>query len=443
MRGLSKLRALHQQTGHLAPTQKCLSLSTAAVKTDGQNNGSGGSQEEGGSQRVMQSLAAAAAVAAVAAALNDRCSVYAKEDHEEQDHVKSDNRVRQFHTPDMVFNYFASYRKRNTSDQKHGVTSSRSRWAMMMSPMDLYTALTPDCSRFGLGAGVHEEITEEAINSGSVMKKKKEQSPVKNSVLNKIGATGLLSYADFCVLLALLSTPKRYTDTIFNVLDVDGSQKIGVKEFAYVSSKMALKSGGFGSYTDQDQKEVLASSSGLLNYLFGVNRDQEVSKEEFKKLQIDLLNELIELQFLEYDKENTGVITELDFAQFLLKNGKIPKKKKASMIKNVKSQWPSKAKGVTLQEFKDFFAILASGGELERALYYLDVEGSGVDQAEFRKISSWVSGTEISDHIVDIIFTLLDDDGDRRLQKAEISQVLIDWRNSRGYDKVNLLPMMA
>jgi len=54
-----------------------------------------------------------------------------------------------------------------------------------------------------------------------------------------------------------------------------------------------------------------------------------------------------------------------------------------------------------------------------------------------------VSGTEISDHIVDIIFTLLDDDGDRRLQKAEISQVLIDWRNSRGYDKVNLLPMMA
>ena len=72
MRGLSKLRALHQQTGHLAPTQKCLSLSTAAVKTDGQNNGSGGSQEEGGSQRVMQSLAAAAAVAAVAAALNDR-----------------------------------------------------------------------------------------------------------------------------------------------------------------------------------------------------------------------------------------------------------------------------------------------------------------------------------------------------------------------------------
>ena len=35
-----------------------------------------------------------------------------------------------------------------------------------------------------------------------------ESSPVSGSVLNEIGKLGLLSYQDFCFLLALISTPK-------------------------------------------------------------------------------------------------------------------------------------------------------------------------------------------------------------------------------------------
>ena len=35
-----------------------------------------------------------------------------------------------------------------------------------------------------------------------------EMSPVEESVLNEIAGLGLLSYADFCFLLALLSTPR-------------------------------------------------------------------------------------------------------------------------------------------------------------------------------------------------------------------------------------------
>ena len=31
-----------------------------------------------------------------------------------------------------------------------------------------------------------------------------------------------------------------------------------------------------------------------------------------------------------------------------------------------------------------------------------------------RKVSSWVSGADISVHVTDVIFTLLDDDGDGR-----------------------------
>merc|ERR1719192_835470 len=108
------------------------------------------------------------------------------------------------------------------------------------------------------------------------------------------------------------------------------------------------------------------------------------------------MDELVELQFPEYDKahtsENKGRISEEDFANFLLKNGKIPKKKKANLLKNVKSKWPTMGQGISFDSFKNFFYVLAGGGELERALFYLDVEQMGVSPEEFRKVSSWVSG---------------------------------------------------
>jgi len=422
MRGWSNLRNIHRGSSAILVSKRSLATGSRAGQEQGNNEGS---------QRLLQSLAAAAAAAAMAAAaLDDRRTVSAKEETSKEK-AQVENRVRQFQTPDMVFNYFASYRK----------AGSKGRWANLMSPMDVYSALTPDCSRFGKGHGDYIEVTDQDLVSMTTQSSKiqVELSPVKNSILNKIGKDGLLTYSDFVFLLALVSTPSRYIDTAFQVFDVNGNDSINLKEFAYISSKNALKSGGFGSYTESDQKEALESKSGLLNYLFGINKQMEVTKEQFKQLQKDLMDELIELQFLEYDKENMGRISEVDFANFLLKNGKIPKKKKATLLKNVKTKWPTMGQGITFTSFKNFFYILAGGGELERALFYLDVEGIGVDQAEFKKIASWVSGSEISEHVTDVVFTLLDDDGDKRLQRDELAHVLLDWRNSRGLDKLSLI----
>jgi hypothetical protein len=37
--------------------------------------------------------------------------------------------------------------------------------------------------------------------------------------------------------------------------------------------------------SDRDQETVLSSHSGLLNYMFGINREKVLTKESFKKLQ--------------------------------------------------------------------------------------------------------------------------------------------------------------
>ena len=60
--------------------------------------------------------------------------------------------------------------------------------SMMMTPMDFYAAITPDCSlAHGVGAGVHVDLAEAAVLSGGVHQ---QRSPGSKSVLNEIGSLG-------------------------------------------------------------------------------------------------------------------------------------------------------------------------------------------------------------------------------------------------------------
>ena len=98
---------------------------------------------------------------------------------------------------------------------------------MMMSPMDFYSSITPDCRlAHGVGAGAHVDVTEAEVAKNDFYL---EKSPIKGSILNEIGAQGLLSYSDFCFLLTMLSTPQRYIDTAFNLFDVTGDGNIEAK----------------------------------------------------------------------------------------------------------------------------------------------------------------------------------------------------------------------
>merc|ERR1712055_51796 len=396
-----------------------------AVAHRAKHGGSEGSNGSGGQGSVHAlALAAGLAAAAAAKAYSERERISLKAETSE---VKvHENRVRMFMTRDKIFNYFASFQHISKTGRKD----------MMMTPLDFYSSITPDCSlAFGTGSGVHVDVTDKEVNSGDYFWGK---SAALDSLLNKVGEQGLLSYADYCFLLSLLSTPKRFIETAFNLFDVTGDGHINAKEFAYVSSKLASKSGGFGAYSATDQEEILASSSGLLNFLFGKDRTGKLNREGFVKLHSDLLEEVIQLEFSEYDKTRSGRISERDLCHFLLKNSKIPPKKQAAMLKRVEKVWPSKARGISLPSFRNLFSALSSGAELERALFFLDVENIGVDMEEFRKVSSWVTQQELSDHVAKVLFVLIGGDEKGRILKEEISPVLGEWRFSRGFDKGSL-----
>ena len=91
--------------------------------------------------------------------------------------------------------------------------------------MDFFSAITPDCSiHKAAGSGVYEEISQEKLKTLRL-----DKSPVQESILNEIGAHGLISYSDYCFLLSLLSTPIRFVDTAFNLFDLTGDEQINAK----------------------------------------------------------------------------------------------------------------------------------------------------------------------------------------------------------------------
>jgi Ca2+-binding EF-hand superfamily protein len=361
--------------------------------------------------------------------------------------IDFENRIRQYSTPDQTFNYFAKF----LVSQKNS-TGGTIQW-VMMSPMDMFNAMTPEGlhseSVIGTGNYISVESEDLHLKDSNVLDHLK-KSPVQDSILNAIGENGLITYNDFCFLLTILSTPRRYISTAFELFDINGDGVLDAKEFSFTNSKLSYNPGGFGDYdiTQADQtykaEKLQDRDSGLLNILFGKDRTSKVTLTQFSEFIQKLQDEMIELEFKEYDKSETGRITEVDLASFLLKHAKVPAKQEKKMIKRVKNTWPQeyKNRGVSLQSFKNLYQALAGGEDLQRAMLFLD-KGEGVDYEEFQKIFKWVSKQELSDHVAKVMFVLFDNDMDGMINKEDIQNVLFNWRKARGLEKLGINATMG
>ena len=58
--------------------------------------------------------------------------------------------------------------------------------------------------------------------------------------------------------------------------------------------------------------------------------------------------------------------------------------------------------------------------------------------AEFTSIAKWVANSDVDPHMVEVVYALLDEDGDRNLSVKEFSPVLFQWRRSRGFEHATL-----
>ena len=131
------------------------------------------------------------------------------------------------------------------------------------------------------------------------------------------------------------------------------------------------------------------NKSGLVTYIFGKDRSRVLHVNEFKRLQRELIRDVLFLEFIRYQPdEKYHTIDEIDFCKHLLYNAHIPSKKKQRMLKRVEKAFKD-TQGITFDEFKNFYYVLFGGADLERAMFFLDTEKNGVTKDEFYNTSNF------------------------------------------------------
>ena len=176
-----------------------------------------------------------------------------------------------------------------------------------------------------------------------------------------------------------------------------------------------------------------------MNYLFGKDRARVLNPDKLKRFQRELIHDILYMEFIRYRPELNKYhnISEVDFCTHLLYNANITNKKKSRMLKRVEKKFKD-SPGVSFEEFKNFYYVLFGGADLERAMIFLDMEKQGLTKEEFMSIAHWVANRDISDHIVEVVFTLLDENLDMHLSIKEFQPVLFQWRHSRGFQRASL-----
>merc|ERR1712059_77054 len=170
-----------------------------------------------------------------------------------------------------------------------------------------------------------------------------------------------------------------------------------------------------------------------MGFLFKDDLRGCLTKDDFVKLQTDLTADVLEMEFTRYTGDTQGKMSETDFCRHLLYSSSISQKRKEKMIKLVEAEFKGKSTGIDFESFKTFYSILFGGADLERAMFFLDTENNGVSRDDFGRIANWVVGAVVDPHVIEMVYCLLDEDGDRNLSTKEFNPVLFSWRHSRGF----------
>ena len=166
-------------------------------------------------------------------------------------------------------------------------------------------------------------------------------------------------------------------------------------------------------------------NSGLKNYFFGEDLKGNLTVDRFLKFQKDLQEEILALEFRKNDENNSGKISEKDFADLLIAYAGFQPKKRAKMLRRVRKTFDEEdSPGVDLTDYLNFYQVLYSINEIDTALQYYHIAGAPIERSTMKHVAKTVAHVELSDHLVDVVFTLFDTDGDGKLSFEEFKKMM-------------------
>ncbi|XP_052869066.1 calcium uptake protein 1 homolog, mitochondrial-like isoform X2 [Anopheles cruzii] len=337
--------------------------------------------------------------------------------------IEYENRMRTFSTPDKIFRYFA------TVKLLHGESST-----VYMTPYDFLRAITPGMKQpDGLGLDQYKRYDSKSVST------RLDLHLDSDSIFYKLGAYGLISFSDYIFLLTVLSTSRRHFEIAFRMFDLNGDGDVDSEEFEKVANLIRQQTSIGNRHRDHANtgntfKVKKGVNSALTTYFFGPKNDEKLTIEKFLDFQQQLQREILTLEFMRKNPDENGNISEADFAELLLAYAGYPQKKKVKKIKRVKKRFRDHGSGISKEDYLNFFHFLNNINDVDTALTFYHIAGASIDQATLKHVAKTVALVELSDHVIDVVFTIFDENMDGQLSNREFVAVMKN-RLLRGLEK--------
>ncbi|XP_019647427.1 PREDICTED: calcium uptake protein 3, mitochondrial-like isoform X2 [Branchiostoma belcheri] len=319
---------------------------------------------------------------------------------------------------------------------------------MYMTPRDFLESVTEERPRPRIG---RRPLMDDDV--AFMLKKTPARNKGSTKFFRSMHEEGIISFTEYLFLLCILTKPHAGFNIAFNMFDTDGNQRVDKNEFMVLQEifrkkndkrKAKEEAEGVSAVQKYDtlavlegrQKEAQLLADGnvqdttLLVHLFGAKGKDDLNFQEFYKFMDNLQTEILELEFLEFAR-GMPTISEIEFAQILLRYTHLPDAAHDAIIERLKDRIPEE-KGITFDQFKPFFQFLNNLDDFAIAMQMYTFANQPVEQAEFKRAVKVSTGIDLAPHVINTVFQIFDEDGDGKLSHKEFISVMKD-RIHRGF----------
>ncbi|XP_055333532.1 calcium uptake protein 1, mitochondrial-like [Paramacrobiotus metropolitanus] len=334
-----------------------------------------------------------------------------------------ENRIRAYSTPDKVFRLFATLKIKDPDADGYGI---------YMTPDDFVRAITP-------GVRQPEGLGLDQFRLFDPTKDKIESNIPEDSIFHKLGERGLISFSDYLFLMTILAISARHIEIAFKIFDVNGDGTVDADEFEEILN--VLRSQTSVGIRHREAKLMGGSyggtkfvDSGLKTFFFGKSGTGKLKVQDFLAFQAKMKDEVLRMEF-ERMEPKSGKISERTFAKMLLTYAGISEQKQKRMLKRVKERFQGEAsEGIGFEQVHGFSQVFRHLNDIDTALGLYHVAGGSIDHSTLKRVVKTVAKTELDDHVIDVVFTLFDDNEDGRLSQREFISIM-KTRQMRGMER--------
>jgi Ca2+-binding EF-hand superfamily protein len=264
----------------------------------------------------------------------------------------------------------------------------------------------------------------------------------QTSIFERIGGKQcLITFSDYIFLVTLLSTPRRYFHIAFQMFDFDGNGNFDFDEFTKLKGLIRAQTSIGQRHRDHSTTGNILRETSIVNqYFFGENLDQLLSVDKFLQFYEQLQKEILELEFHRSAKcpnDKTRML-EVDFATSLLAYSGLSEKRFKKMLKRIKKAYPvddqTKSTGISFEDYQNFYNFLRNIHDIDIALTFYHIAGGAIDKQIFHHVAKTVNHIDLDPHLIDVVFTLFDDNQDQLLSYVEFIHLMKN-RLERGLQR--------